>query len=161
MTAALMPAGGAIAPMSDCDIEKVRGLEKHLLNFPQVEIPTEHVIHAGLYARTIRIPAGVAATGVLIKTATVLIISGDCTLYVGGGNRRLQGYHVVPAGAGRKQACLAHADTFVTMLFPTDATTVADAEEQFTDETDFLQSRQRDGLNTIHITGEASCPALP
>lgn len=154
---ALAPVkGAAIASMSQEDIDKVRRLEDRLREFDPVEIPVEHTLHAGLYARTICIPAGVVATGVLIKIATVMIVCGDCTMFVGDDRLHLQGYHVIPAGAGRKQACWAHTDTYVTMLFASDAPTVDSAECQFTDETDCLQSRQLE-----LIPGESPCPVLP
>ena len=35
----------------------------------QVPIETRHVLHAGMYARTICIPAGVLITGALVKVA--------------------------------------------------------------------------------------------
>ena len=41
----------------------VRALEAQVQALPQVQIPTDHVIHAGLYARTIRIPVDVILTG--------------------------------------------------------------------------------------------------
>jgi len=157
MTANLVPHAASIAPMSEADIAKVGELEKRLMELEPVEIPIEHAMHAGMYARTIRIPAGVCATGVLIKTATLLIVSGDCTLYIGSGSVDLQGYHVIPAGAGRKQACLAHEDTFVTMLFASNARTIDEAEAEFTDETHLLQSRQHEHLNHVTMSGETPC----
>ena len=42
----------------------------------------------------------------------------------------------------------------MTMLFATKATTVADAENEFTDEADTLMSRNEDAKNFIIITGE-------
>ena len=43
-----------------------------MLECPQVAIQTTHHFHAGLYSRTIRIPAGVMITGALIKIPTLL-----------------------------------------------------------------------------------------
>lgn len=139
--------------MAPAAIERTRRLEAELRELPQVEIATHHLIHAGLYARTIRIPAGVALTGALIKRATVLIFNGHATVFIGGESRELAGYHVLPASAGRKQAFVAHEDTDLTMLFASDAASVVEAEAEFTDETDLLMSRQS-GIDTITITGE-------
>lgn len=138
--------------MAPADIDKVRALEAEVLQAPQVDIPTRHVLHGGMYARTIRIPAGVLLTGALIKIPTVLVLDGDVTVFVGTKTIRLEGRHVLPASAGRKQAFLAHADTELTMLFPTHATTVEEAEAEFTDEADRLMSRH--GGNDICTTGE-------
>jgi hypothetical protein len=137
-------------------IDKVRALERFTGTLAQVEIPTEHLLHAGLYARTIRIPAGVLLTGAHIKRATVLVISGHVTVFVGEGSIEITGYQVLPASAGRKQVFLAHTDTFVTMLFPTEAATVEAAENEFTDEAGRLLSR-RQACESTTITGEVKC----
>ena len=131
-----------IAPMSEIALVKVRILEEGALKLPQIPIVTSHVLHGGIYARTIMIPAGVLLTGALIKIATVLIVSGDVLVYIGGKTIELNGYNVIPAAANRKQAFVAKTDTHLTMLFPTDATSVEDAEKEFTDEVDMLITRK-------------------
>ncbi len=141
-----------IPPMSARAIGAIRALEERVLALPQVQIETRHVLHAGMYARTICIPAGVLATGALIKIPTLLIVSGHATLFIGADDVELKGYAVVPASAGRKQAVYAHADTLVTMLFPTAARTVEEAEQEFTDEPGRLRSRH--APNHVTTTGE-------
>jgi len=149
-----MPAGNVIAPMSAAAIDKVRALERQAARLPQLPIETSHLFHAGMYARTVRIPAGVMITGVLIKTATILIISGDVVMYVEGKAKELHGYNVFAASAQRKQAFVALSDAAMTMLFPTEAKTVAAAEDEFTGEADLLLSRRDPGSNTVTVTGE-------
>ena len=146
----------AIAPMTPEAIDKVRQLEARTAELEQVDIPTDHVLHGGMYARTIKIPAGVLLTGAHIKRATMLVISGHVTVFIGAGTIEITGYQVLPASAGRKQAFLAHADTFVTMLFPSEAASVEAAEHEFTDEADRLLSR-RQACESITITGEPKC----
>jgi hypothetical protein len=147
-------AGQVIAPMSAAAIGKVRDLESLALRLPQQPIETSHLFHAGLYARSIMIPAGVVLTGALIKIATILIISGDVIMYVDGQARELHGYHVFAASAHRKQAFVALTDTSMTMLFPSQAKTVEAAEEEFTAEAGLLLSRGACGSNIITVTGE-------
>lgn len=129
--------------MSADAVAKVRRLENQLEQLPQADIQTEHFLHAGMYARTITIPAGVMLTGALIRVPTVLVIAGDADVFMGDRTERLAGYHVLQGCAGRKQAFLAHEDTQVTMIFPTDAATLADAEDEFTEEADRLMSRRQ------------------
>ena len=138
--------------MTAGQVARVREFEAFSATQPQIPIRTLHVLHAGMYARTIRIPAGVALTGALIKIPTLLTISGDATVLIGEEEVRFTGYHVLPASAGRKQAFVVHADTDLTMLFPTIATTIEEAENEFTDEADRLFSRH--GGNTVTITGD-------
>lgn len=142
-----------IRSMRPAAINRVRELEAAALALPQVAICTHHVLHAGVYARTICIPAGVALTGAEIKLATLLIIHGRVRVGTDDDEPiELDGYNVIPASAGRKQAFLALTDTHLTMIFPTRAITVAQAEDEFTDEAARLFSRI--GANTIQITGE-------
>lgn len=141
-----------IPPMSPNWIDKVRKLESAILETPQVNIPIEHVLHAGVYARTVMVPAGVVITGALIKIPTVLVISGNAKVFIGDETIEIKGQHVIPASAGRKQAFLAIEDTSITMIFQTDAKTVQDAEKEFTDEFDRLTSNKSETINLINIT---------
>jgi hypothetical protein len=140
--------------MSTETVEVIRAFEAECLKQPQVPIRTDHVFHAGVYARTITIPAGVALTGALIKRSTLLIVAGNCRVFTGEAWVELSGTHVIPASAGRKQVFIALSDTHLTMLFATAAKTIEDAENEFTDEAAWLFSRGDDALNTLIITGE-------
>lgn len=132
----------ALPAMSADAVEAVRRLEEASLRQPQVDIPTAHTFHAGLYARTIMIPAGVVLTGAEIKISTLLVINGDVLVYGDDGPVHFIGYHVTLGAVGRKQAFYALADTHLTMLFATQADTVEAAEEEFTDEYERLFSRR-------------------
>jgi hypothetical protein len=144
----------AIPQMREAAIANVGRLEAWAATQPQVKISTQHVLHAGLYARTIMLPAGTQITGALVEVATTLIVCGDCTVALGEGRTaRLTGYHVLPASGRRKQAFLAHADTYLTMVFATSAKSVGEAEEQFTAEAHKLMSRQLGHANTVIVTG--------
>jgi hypothetical protein len=144
----------AIPPMSDQAIDMVRQIEVHVANAPQLELVTDHVIHGGMYARTVRLPAGYILTGVLIKVGTVVIVSGHVRVFLGEGYADLHGYNVLPASAGRKQVFVAYEDTDITMLMPTQAQSVEDVEAEFTDETASLMSHSMSSTNTVTITGE-------
>lgn len=141
-------------PASREMIGKVIALENIVRQAPQLTIDTDHVIHGGMYARTITIPKGAALVGALIKIPTMVIVSGHCTVTIGDDVTELCGYQVLPASAGRKQAWVAHQDTDVTMIFPTTAKTVEEAETQFTDDANQLMSRQYSERDTFTYTGE-------
>lgn len=145
----------AIQPMTSAAIARVAEFERHRMALPQVAIHTQHVLHAGMYARTITIPGGVMVTGAIIKRATTLVVSGDVLMSRGDDEgQRITGTAVIPAGAGRKQVFAAYADTTVTMIFPTGAKTVEEAETEFTDEADMLLSHRDPQTNSVIITGE-------
>lgn len=128
--------------MSAASVAMVRRFEAEALKLPQVAIATEHTLHAGMYARTIMIPAGVVLTGAEIKIPTLLVINGDVLIYGDDGPVHFSGHHVLLGQAGRKQAFFALHDTHLTMLFPSTADTVDEAEREFTDEYEMLLSRK-------------------
>lgn len=148
----LVLAKTTLPAMSESAMDKVRQLEHESMLQPQVDINTDHLIHAGMYARTIMIPEGVMLTGVHIIKPTTLIVSGACVVYLGEEAHSLVGYHVLAASANRKQVFVAVRDTYLTMLFPTSAESVEEAEREFTDEFDLLMSHHNE--NHIRITGE-------
>lgn len=124
-------------------IKMVRKVELLAMRQPQVDVNVKHFLHAGVYARTCTLPPKVMITGALVKIPTILVINGDVTYIVGCDQapRRLIGYHVLGAEPNRKQIFVAMAETTITMLFPSDAKTVRQAEEQFTDEWRLLTTR--------------------
>lgn len=137
-----------IAPMSPEAIDTVRQIEAVNLARPQTELRFEHDLHAGMYARTMIVPELAAdeacvITAVLIKIPTLVISHGDALVYTGEHQPlRLTGHRIIRAAAGRRQAFIAQSGFRLTMIFPTKATTVAEAEEEFTDEAHLLQSRR-------------------
>lgn len=143
-----------IRAMSSRAIAKVRELEERILEQPQTPILTDHVIHGGMYARTVFLPVGIF-TGVVVKAPTILILHGDVLVHLGtDAPLELNGYQVLAASAGRKQGFVAMTDTYLTMMLHTDAKTVEEAERAFTDEVDLLASHRDVDVNTITITGE-------
>ena len=113
---------------------------------PPVEIRTEHHIHAGMYSRTIYVPAGTAVVGTRIKCATQLIAAGHFQITDGGSTKEFDGFHVFDGNEGRRAAVVALSDCAFTMVFPSSAKTVEEAEEEFTDEPDRLLTRNENLL---------------
>lgn len=132
-------------PAMTCEaVDVAYAVEERMLGMPQVELSVSHALHAGMYHRTITIPAGVAITGALIRVATLLVVNGDCEVFTGNEVATLEGHHVLQCQPHRKQVFLAHSDTHLTMIFPTAAETVEEAENEFTGEADRLQSRHKE-----------------
>lgn len=119
----------------------------------------EHVLHGGMYARTCRVPGGMAFTSVLIKIPTVLVIHGDCQVCFGDQWLTLSGYNVFAASAHRMQAYVTLGETEITMVFPSNAKTVEEAEAQFTDEWADLLSQRRREDDLVTVTGVEACQA--
>lgn len=129
-------------------------MQADMRQLPQEEMATHHVLHGGMYTRTILVRKGVFIIGAMIKVPTTLIVNGDCTVNMGDQPMRLTGHCVIPASGHRKQAFMAHEDTYITMSFATKAATVEEAENEFTDEAALLLSRLPDSPNEMIVTGE-------
>lgn len=158
----MLPATNAPAlpALSDESMCRAHELEHWIAEQPgQIHVVTDHLLHGGMYHRTCCIPAGAVVSGCLVKIATTLMVSGHCRFYVGDDAKLLEvdGYAVLPGFPGRKSTIHALADTHMTMIFPTTATTVAEAEAEFTDEADRLMSRSGE-RDTVRTTGGMTCP---
>jgi hypothetical protein len=140
-----------LAPASDAAIEKVRQFGELLKRMPQQSFTIEHLLHAGMYTRTTRLPAGTALAAVLIQVPTVLIIMGEGRVYNDDKVVEVAGYTVLAGSAGRKVAMVTLSEFAMSMIFPTQAKTIAEAEREFTPEHELLIAP---GGHTIVITGE-------
>ncbi len=118
----------------------------------QKKVQTEYFLHSGTYVRTIRVEPDTVLMGALIKIPTTLIVSGHTKVYTGEAWIELEGYHVIQAQAGRKQIFVTIEPTSITMMFRTDAQSVEQAENEFTDESEALMSRKSDH-DTVILTG--------
>lgn len=146
----------AVLPATHPDMVALLNQAQEIIaSCPQAEIPTDHVIHGGVYSRTVRIPEGVVAIGVFIKVPTTVVVNGHAWVFVGEGWTELNGYNVFAARAGRKVMCAAVGPGPVefTMILQTKAKTVEEAEAEFTDEVESLLSRRQDN-ETVTVTGE-------
>lgn len=143
-----------IRPMDERALARVRSIESAMMALDQVQMPVHHTIHGGVYTRSVRIPVGVMLAGALIKVPTTIIVSGDVTVWANDQTMRVRGYRVLVGSAGRKQVFVAHGDTDMTMMFATSATSVDEAEREFTDEWELLMSRRHPDINTELVTGE-------
>lgn len=145
VTLAPIPSSVSLSPSSPEMRAKIDAATELLLKAPQIDLVTEHVFHAGMYARTIRLPAGVALTGALIKIPTLLIVHGEADVLTEDGWAQIRGYGVFSGSAGRKQVFVTRGPVEMTMIFPTQARSVEEAEEEFTDEYEKLMSRNKTG----------------
>lgn len=152
---ALVETRPAFPAMSPAAIAQVNEWTEKLLQCPQLRFDTDHLLHGGIYYRTVRIPAGAIGTSVLVKGPSAVIMSGEAHVYIGEAKSlHVSGYTVLPAGAGRKQAFAAVTDIAVTMCFATDAKTVAEAQTAFTDEIELLQPLADADRHLIFVTGD-------
>ena len=142
-----------LTPSSPSMLDKLNQADALIRSCPQVEIVTEHLIHGGMYARTIRRGPGVVAVGSVVLRATILIVSGDCSMLDDGRRIDFVGYNVIAGFPGRKSFSLTHGHVEMTMIFPTSAKTVEEAEKEIFGEAEELMSRKDGNQNHVTITG--------
>lgn len=135
------------APDAVCALNDFEG---RLLKLPQEPVSTFHVLHGGMYARTVRLKPDTVIVGCLYKVPTMLIVNGHAQVFIGDGWAEFDGYNVLPASSGRKQVFVALGDVEITMVFATKVQTVEEAEAEMTDGA--LLSRI--GENIYVVTGE-------
>lgn len=132
-----------LGPVTGSALEKTLAIRAKAAELPQVEFPIEHHIHAGCYSRTVYIPKGMAAFGTMIRIPTQLIVSGHCLMNAGNETTEVKGYKVFDGAPGRIQTIVTLEDTYMTMVFASQAKTPEEAEDEFTDEAEMLQTRKR------------------
>lgn len=149
-----MDTNVAVIPSTlPADIEKVREIEHEMFKEPQLRIVTRHLIHAGIYSRTVILPKGSKVTTAMIKPPTTLLIVGDVFVNVGGRTLHFVGCDTIPAGANRKQIYEAAEHTYITMSFRTDAKTIKEAEKEMTDDHELVASNNGVNENVELVTG--------
>ena len=90
-------------------------LEAELLKLPQVEMPVEHAFCAGLYARTMHIPAGTALTGAIHRQESFFLVrKGSLIVSTDNGPRTLSPGDMSVSNIGTKRAGVALTDVEVT-----------------------------------------------
>jgi hypothetical protein len=129
-------------PQGMPDPNTVRAAETWMLQQPQVDLQTQHMVHGQVSARWIAIPAGCHLTGAQTNMDNICVVVGDITVTTDSGPQRLTGFHVLPAKAGAKRYGVAHADTYWLTVHHTTLVEIAAIEDEMTGEAQLLQTRR-------------------
>ena len=113
----------------------VYALEHELANLPQAEVPIRHYFADGLYAREMKLPAGVAATGAVHKTEHICVISqGSIAVTTDEGVKVLTAPCTFVAKPGIKRAGYAITDVVWTTFHATKETEINKILEELIEE---------------------------
>jgi hypothetical protein len=151
---AALPNAPALTPASPSTLDQLARIHTLLDACPQTPLATEHLLHGGMYARTIRRDTDSVTIGSLINKATILIVNGPCSLLIGDRRVDLSGYNILAGLPGRKSFSWTHGPVEMTMIFATSARTVEEAENEIFAEVDQLVSRRDNSRDQVTITGE-------
>jgi len=95
--------------------EALFALEAHMRAAPPVDVPLEHAFCQGVYARTVRIPAGTLVMGAIHRDECFFIVrEGTIRVSTGSGDTCMTAGDMVISPAGSKRAGLAITDAVVT-----------------------------------------------
>ena len=130
-------------PVSLPSAEATAQFESMLKQFDQLDIPVQHDLSGGMYARTGLILAGTTLIGATHKTDHINIVNGDIVVTTDDGMKRLTGYQVLPTKAGMKRVGYAITDTWWTTICRTDLTDISAIENEIVVESEQLQTRAK------------------
>jgi quercetin dioxygenase-like cupin family protein len=124
-----------IAVLYSADRQEVRSklysLESKLLQFPQRELPLEHLFAHGVYARQMFIPKGTLLTGKIHKFSHInVVLKGDISVATESGVQRIKAPAIFVAEPGTKRAGFAHEDTIFINFHGTFETDVEKLEDE-------------------------------
>ena len=150
----LVPQHANLPAASSSEIAKVSTLRELMRAQAQTHFITQHLVHGGMYVRTVLVPDGQLVAGVRMLVPTVTIVDGHVTIYRENGNMQLTGHHVIPGSAGRMIAFMTHSEVAMDMFYPTKLTDVHEIQKEFTDEHAMLVPLHNLSEHRIIVTGE-------
>lgn len=106
-------------------------LQDFMLQQKQAETETIHHFSEGIYARELRIPAGVCVVGALHKTRHFMLVSkGRCSIATHEGAEIVEAPYMVETTPGIKRVIYAETDTIMTTFHVTNETDIDKIAEQ-------------------------------
>jgi hypothetical protein len=106
-------------------------LQDFMLQQEQAETETIHHFSDGIYARELRIPAGVCIVGALHKTKHFMMVSkGRCSIATHEGSTVVEAPYMVETEPGIKRVVYAETDTVMTTFHVTNETDIEKIAEQ-------------------------------
>jgi len=106
-------------------------LQKEILECPQLELPTEHIFHGGMYCRQVWRPAGAVIVGkVHKKEHFYMVVYGTVAVTTDDGVQTLTGPFLLCSKPGTKRAVLALTDALCMTIHRADSDTVEAVEDE-------------------------------
>lgn len=133
----VIAASVGVAP----SLDQIERLEREIAMLPSrlPDLPVFHHFAPGVYAREMRIPAGVLVTGKIHKTTHLNIVSaGELTVWTEDGMKRIRAPFTFVSKPGTKRVGLAHEDTVWTTIHATNETDLEKIEAEVIEPSDNL-----------------------
>ena len=114
---------------------KVEALQVELSKLPQLELPTEHIFHGGMYCRQLFQPAGSLVVGKVHKKEHFFMVVQGTVAVTGDGETLLfTAPYLLTSKPGTKRALYAETDTIYMTIHRADSTTVEEVETELVED---------------------------
>ena len=111
--------------------QAVEALQVELSKMPQVELPTEHIFHGGMYCRQLFQPAGSLVVGKVHKKEHFFMVVQGTVAITGDGETLLYtAPFMLTSKPGTKRALYAETDVVYMTIHRADSTTVEAVEDE-------------------------------
>jgi hypothetical protein len=111
--------------------QAVEALQVELSKLPQVELPTEHIFHGGMYCRQLFQPAGSLVVGKVHKKEHFFMVVQGTVAVTGDGETLLYtAPFMLTSKPGTKRALYAETDVVYMTIHRADSTTVEAVEDE-------------------------------
>jgi len=125
---------------------RVAALKTALLQQPQIELPTTHTFHGGMYCRQVWRPAGAVIVGKVHKREHFyMVVAGTVSVTTDEGVVTITGPHLLCSRPGTQRAVYAETDALCMTIHRTDATDIEAAE------TDLVEDEPDSAFTTGNI----------
>jgi quercetin dioxygenase-like cupin family protein len=114
---------------------RVWNLQEEVAKLPQVELPTEHFFADGMYARSVKRPAGTVIVGKVHKREHFYIVTkGKVSVFSGTTTKVYESGDIVVSQPGTKRAVYALEDSICMTVHRTDKTDIEEIEKELVEE---------------------------
>jgi len=111
--------------------QAVEALQVELSKLPQVELPTEHIFHGGMYCRQLFQPAGSLVVGKVHKKEHFFMVVQGTVAVTGDGETLLYtAPFMLTSKPGTKRALYAETDVVYMTIHRADSTTIEAVEDE-------------------------------
>ena len=115
--------------------ERVNALKTELLKMDQIELPTQHLFHGGMYCRQVWRPAGCTIVGkVHKKEHFYMVVVGTVVVTTEDGAQELTAPALLCSKPGTQRAVFAVTDAMCMTIHRTDSETVEGAADELVED---------------------------
>lgn len=115
--------------------DRVNALKSELLKMDQIELPTQHLFHGGMYCRQVWRPAGCTIVGkVHKKEHFYMVVEGTVIVTTDEGAQELTAPALLCSSPGTQRAVFAVTDAMCMTIHRADANTVEGAADELVED---------------------------